>query len=493
MPARNARVGGLVEATPVVTEPEIRYTAADWLILLVLRPAWAYRAELTLGTLVGGAWWLLTVRLGLPPRPAGGLLLLAAAALVAVPPIRNRLARLLHRAHLRRAWDRACRHAKLATRNDRVPVICRWRAVPAGDAVRVRVPAGAAVPDLEDQAEPIAAYLGAMDVRVTRDPQNARFADVVVVTRDPLARVLRDPWPHLHVPRLDLWTEIPVGIDEDGEPVSLSLIERNMLIGGEPGAGKSVAASMVVATAALDPAVSLVLLDGKWVELAPWRACAATLADPETGEQVPGFVGPDVRHAIRVLDLLRAEMDRRYRWLLANGRRKLVKGDGLPLWLVVIDELALYLNTGDKATERAFAAALFDLIARGRAAGMIVLAATQRPAGNIVPTEIRDLFGFRWAFRCSTPHASDMILGAGWAFNGTSATQIDPEHRGVGLLLAEGGIPTRMRTFYLTDAHLAGLADRAIYLRASTPPVLKPDATAPAARPIPSPKGGCPR
>jgi len=35
---------------------------------------------------------------------------------------------------------------------------------------------------------------------------------------------------------------------------------------------------------------------------------------------------------------------------------------------------------------------------------MIVLAATQRPAGNIVPTEIRDLFGFRWAFRCSTPH-----------------------------------------------------------------------------------------
>src|SRR5262245_32434899 len=111
MPARNARVGGLVEATPVVTEPEIRYTAADWLILLVLRPAWAYRAELTLGTLVGGAWWLLTVRLGLPPRPAGGLLLLAAAALVAVPPIRNRLARLLHRAHLRRAWDRACRHA----------------------------------------------------------------------------------------------------------------------------------------------------------------------------------------------------------------------------------------------------------------------------------------------------------------------------------------------------------------------------------------------
>jgi len=63
---------------------------------------------------------------------------------------------------------------------------------------------------------------------------------------------------------------------------------------------------------------------------------------------VPGFVGPNVRHAIRVLDLLRTEMDARYQWLLANGRRKLTKGDGLPLWLVVIDELALYLNTGER-------------------------------------------------------------------------------------------------------------------------------------------------
>src|SRR5262245_27580441 len=110
MPARHARVGGLVEATPVVTEPEIRYTAADWLILLILRPAWAYHAELTLTALVGAGWWLLTVRLDLPPRLAGGVLLLAVAALVAIGPVRNRLARLLHCSHLRRAWDRACRH-----------------------------------------------------------------------------------------------------------------------------------------------------------------------------------------------------------------------------------------------------------------------------------------------------------------------------------------------------------------------------------------------
>ena len=176
-------------------------------------------------------------------------------------------------------------------------------------------------------------------------------------------------------------------MDEDGEPVTVRLIERNLLVGGEPGGGKSVGASMPVATAALDRDARLVLLDGKWVELACWRDSAEV------------FVGPDVPRAIQVLTELRTEMDRRYQWLLARDRRKVTRHDGLPLWVVVIDELALYLNIGDRALEKAFAAALLDLVARGRAAGIIVIAATQKPAGNVIPTEIRDLFGFRWAFR----------------------------------------------------------------------------------------------
>jgi DNA segregation ATPase FtsK/SpoIIIE, S-DNA-T family len=58
----------------------------------------------------------------------------------------------------------------------------------------------------------------------------------------------------------------------------------------------------------------------------------------------------------------------------------------------------------------------------------------------VVPTYLRDLFGFRWALRCSTPDASDTILGRGWASQGYSAAQIDPTARGVGLLLQEGGV-----------------------------------------------------
>ncbi len=65
----------------------------------------------------------------------------------------------------------------------------------AGEQLRVRVPAGGQVPDLEAQAERIAAFLAVREVRVVRDPASARHARVVVLRRDPLADPTPTPWP----------------------------------------------------------------------------------------------------------------------------------------------------------------------------------------------------------------------------------------------------------------------------------------------------------
>ena len=260
---------------------------------------------------------------------------------------------------------------------------------------------------------------------------------------------------------MSLWEPVPVGVDEDGQPVTMSLPERNVLLGGEPGGGKSVAQSQLVAAAALDPDVDLYLFDGKRVELAPWAPCAV-----ET-------VGPDVQAANGVLDRLGKEMETRYDLLVGQGRRKVEEGDGLRLAVVVVDELAYYTAGGAdraaKALRAEFSERLHALVARGRAAGIIVLAATQKPSADIVPTYLRDLFGFRWALRCSTPQASDTILGQGWASRGYSATDVPAEARGVGYLLAEGGQPVRLRSYHLDDDTLTRVADRAAALRAGRP------------------------
>ena len=95
--------------------------------------------------------------------------------------------------------------------------------------------------------------------------------------------------------------------------------------------------------------------------------------------------------------------------------------------LVVFDELAYFSATvGEAKQQKEFVALVRDLVARGRAAGIIVVAATQRPSADIIPTSLRDLFGYRWAFRCTTDASSDVILGHGWANQGYTAADIDP-------------------------------------------------------------------
>ena len=136
--------------------------------------------------------------------------------------------------------------------------------------------------------------------------------------------------------------------------------------------------------------------------------------------------------------------------------------------LVGIEELAFYTNGPDRKAAQAFSTLLRDFVARGRAAGMVTVATTQKPSADVVPTYLRDLFGFRWALRCSTPEASDTILGRGWASQGYSAAQVDPTARGVGLLLQEGGVPVRLRSCYLDDLDLAELARRAEGLRGTS-------------------------
>ena len=154
----------------------------------------------------------------------------------------------------------------------------------------------------------------------------------------------------------------------------------------------------------------------------------------------------------RALRNLQQVMNDRYHHLERARRRKITPGDGLPAIVCVIDELAYFsVTVGTPAEQDEFKTLVRDLVARGRAAGVIVIAATQRPSADIIPTSLRDLFSYRVAFRCTTDSSSDMILSVGWAHEGYSARDIDLDHIGVGWILAEGGLPRRFKAAYLTD------------------------------------------
>lgn len=416
--------------------------------------AWRWRTEILVATGLLCCWSWLGAQVG--DSLGGALLALAAALVVAVGPIRRFVIRLFRRARARRRFEWALRTAADPVLREWPPRVTKVRTVASGERLEVQMVPGTWSGQLEADAGLLAAALRVRKVRVTSDPQDAGHVTVTVERKDPFGSS-PTTWPGREIERTSLWDPIPVGIDENGEQVSMVLPEHNLLLGGEPGAGKSVALSLLVGWAALDPMVKLWLLDGKLVELAPWAGCAERT------------VGTNISEAVAVLQQLRIEMDLRYAQLLANRRRKVQPGDGLELHVVVCDELAHYLLAGDRKVCGEFAEVLRDLVSRGRAAGVIVLAATQKPGSDVVPTGVRDLFGYRWAMRCATWQASDTVLGAGWASLGYSSATVDPAQRGVGLLLHEGGIPTRLRSFLLGDDELAELAERAERLRRCEP------------------------
>ena len=253
---------------------------------------------------------------------------------------------------------------------------------------------------------------------------------------------------------LSIFDPVFIGVDEFGHPVSLPLIYRNILIGGEPGAGKSSLLNTIVGHAALCYDVDLVLIDGKQVELGLWKDCADV------------FVGPDLDHAIDTLERLQVVMNNRSDYLLSQRRQKIERDDTFRPILLAIDELAFFSATvGTKTEQEYFSALNRDIAARGRAFGVIDASATQRPSSDIIPTSLRFLFAWRFAGRCVDDSSSDVVLGFGWAARGYTAARIDLDNRGEGLLLAHGGMPAPIKGAFMSNADIIRVADYAAWIR----------------------------
>lgn len=331
-----------------------------------------------------------------------------------------------------------------------------WQAV-------VELPAGTTATHAAKRRSELASAIGVDVVQLAVDPVRGHAGRVTlwVADSDPMqGDAVASPLATRRDP-LDFWTDrVFAGRDARGRAVEFSLVERSYLIGGEPGGGKSVAANNVLAFAALDPHVELWLADGKGgFDLADWEPIAHRVLERPDHDLIMGMVYE-----------LQEEMARRYALLRKAGERKLTKDVAARLGLHPIvfhvDEIQKFsLGDGDSKLGKEFITGIADLVGRGRAAGIITGAITQRPASDVVPTRLRDILSIRWALRCTTPDASDTILGAGRAAQGYSASVFDATQRGAGYVLAEGAEPVQTRAAYLSDDQVAGIARRAHALR----------------------------
>lgn len=174
------------------------------------------------------------------------------------------------------------------------------------------------------------------------------------------------------------------------------------LIAGATGTGKSVMLNSILCQMVhrSPDDLQLVLIDPKRVELAPFR-------------DVPHLwrpVATELDDAIRVLRAVETEMDKRYRMLEDNRVRNIDglarHGVSLPRLVVVADEVGDLMIQAKKRVEPL----LMRLTALGRAAGVHVIIATQRPSVDVVTGVLKANLPGRIALRTASGTDSRVIL-----------------------------------------------------------------------------------
>ena len=266
----------------------------------------------------------------------------------------------------------------------------------------------------------------------------------------------------------DLFTPVPFGVDARGRPVAVPLIQHNILIASMPGQGKTGAVVVLTSGAALDPLCELWLHELKGSgDLDPYAAVAHRF--------VSGIDDDSICYAADSLRLLRAEVIRRTaalkqlpRELCPDKRvtRQIAERRSLDLrpLVCVIDEcqnLFAHPVHGAKAGDDAE-----FVIKIGRAFGVVLILATQRPDKDSLPTGVSGNVSIRFCLKVAGQLENDMILGTSAYKRGLNAALFRPEiDAGIGYLVGATPVPTVACAAYLDVGARERVATRARALR----------------------------
>ena len=200
---------------------------------------------------------------------------------------------------------------------------------------------------------------------------------------------------------------IAMGQDTAGGAVALDLAALpHILIAGATGAGKSVLINSIVASflwTKTPDQLRIIMVDPKRVELTPFNG-------------IPHLVAPVIVDADKVTGALGGlirEMMGRYKLMEESGVRNIDgynqrSPDKMPYLVLIVDELADLMMVGGFEIEQQ----LVRLAQLGRATGIHLVLATQRPSVNVVTGLLKANIAARAAFAVASQVDSRVILDA---------------------------------------------------------------------------------
>lgn len=210
---------------------------------------------------------------------------------------------------------------------------------------------------------------------------------------------------------------IALGEDVSGRAAAVDLgLMPHLLIAGATGSGKSVCINAIVCCLLFNNMpddLQLLMVDPKMVELVGYN-------------DIPHLVSPvviDVETVLGALAWVTRQMDQRYKAFHKIGARNLEEynqrakrrkdDDPLPTLVVIIDELADLMMVAPDEVERH----ICRVAQMGRATGIHLVIATQRPSVDVVTGLIKANFPARISFAVTSQIDSRVILDQGGAEN----------------------------------------------------------------------------
>jgi S-DNA-T family DNA segregation ATPase FtsK/SpoIIIE len=302
------------------------------------------------------------------------------------------------------------------------------------------------VNQISQRSDDLALALATPRLRIEAPVPGRPFVGIEVPNEEVQVVSVREVMASEEFQRLDSPLAIGLGHNVAGQAVVADLTRMpHLLIAGTTGSGKSVCIKSIITCLIYNNTpdqLRLVMIDPKMVELVRFNGLP----------HLYGEVQVDLERVVKVLRWAALEMDDRYkRFANASARhlddynRKMAKQDrpASPRIVVLIDELADLMMLAPEAVEQL----LCRIAQMGRATGIHLVVATQRPSTDVVTGLIKANFPARISFATASQVDSRVILD----MQGAETLLGDGDML---YLASDSGYPVRVQGCYVSPEEL---------------------------------------
>jgi len=297
----------------------------------------------------------------------------------------------------------------------------------SGTFAQVRLPMGTTADMVADRRDRLAANLGRAKLETwPTEGQEAGQLDLWVADKGKLGYGA-GAWPLLNDGHVDVFEGVPCGRSQRGQVLDAPILERNYVVGGMPGQGKTSWVRTLCLGCILDPTVELkVYVFASNPDFDPFA--------PRLSAYVKGDDDDAIEAGLGELRWLREEVTRRGKLLERHGATKVTRAlatrvKALHPMVVVFDEVHEMFEHSTFGGEAGPLA--IKVVKKARKCGITLLFATQSPTASSIPKDLTRNCSNGVALAVADQVANDGLLGSGKYRAGIRATELRPgEDRG---------------------------------------------------------------